>query len=292
VLFAEAIPAALARRLGSYVLTESMERRPDIGFQSYDRFFSSQDTLPRGGFGNLIALPLQKHARERGNSVFIDEASVPYLDQWAFLSTIRKLSRAEVEAIVAEGERRGHIVGLRLPSDEEDDKQWTAPPSRRRVVPPGDGELPDSIELILGNEIYIPKDQLSPWLRNQFVRLAAFQNPEFYRAQPMRLPTYGKPRILSCAEDHPAHIGLPRGCFDDLCGLLSDLKIVFTVRDERYPGEAVDASFHGALTLDQQRAVSRSAAGRNRTNRRWSEQANRSDRYCPHSKPRPEGRRR
>ncbi len=74
------------------------------------------------------------------------------------------------------------------------------------------GDLPRSIELVLGNEIYIAKDGLSPWLRNQLIRLAAFQNPEFYRAQAMRLPTYGKPRIISGAEDHSAHIGLPRGC--------------------------------------------------------------------------------
>ncbi len=115
LFFEEAIPAALARRLGSYVLTETMTRRPDVGFESYDRLFPSQDTLPHGGFGNLIALPLQKQAREKGNSVFVDDQLMPYADQWAFLSTIRTLNRPAVEKIVAEAERRGHIVGVRLP---------------------------------------------------------------------------------------------------------------------------------------------------------------------------------
>jgi superfamily II DNA or RNA helicase/very-short-patch-repair endonuclease len=255
LFFEDAISAALARRLGSYVLTETMARRPDVGFESYDRFFPSQDTLPHGGFGNLIALPLQKRAREKGNSVFVDDQLVPYDDQWAFLSTVRALNGSRVEEIVSEGERQGHIVGLRLPTDEEDGEPWKTPASRQRSVPAIEGQLPPSIDLILGNEIYIPKDGLSPWLRNQLIRLAAFQNPEFYKAQAMRLGTYGKPRIVSCAEDHASHIGLPRGCLDDLCDLLKELKVAFTIRDERCAGESLDVAFHGTLRPDQQRAA-------------------------------------
>ncbi len=254
LFFAEAIPAALARRLGSYVLTESMGRRPDIGFESYDRFFPSQDTLPRGGFGNLIALPFQKAAREQGHSVFVDERFAPYADQWAFLSGLRALSRGEVEGIVAEGERRGRIVGVRMPVDDEHEEPWAAPPSRRRRVLAA-GDVPQSLDLVLGNEIYIRKADLSPWMRNELIRLAAFQNPEFYRAQVMRLSTYGKPRVVSSAEDHGAHIGLPRGCLDDLCALLNDLKISFSIRDERAAGRPIDIGFLGELRSDQQRAA-------------------------------------
>ena len=72
LFFDEAIPATLARRLGSHILTETMEGRPDVGLDSYDRLFPNQDTMPQGGFGNLIALPLQKKPREQGNSVFLD----------------------------------------------------------------------------------------------------------------------------------------------------------------------------------------------------------------------------
>src|SRR5260370_17770934 len=114
-----------------------MERRPEIGFDSYDRFFPNQDTLPKGGFGNLIALPLQKQARQHGNTVFIDEQFVPYADQWAFLASTRRMSRAEVEALVRDAELKGRIVGVRVAiPDEDDDNPWIAPPSRRRKEPP------------------------------------------------------------------------------------------------------------------------------------------------------------
>jgi hypothetical protein len=166
IFFVEAVPAALARRLGSYVLTETMERRPEIGFASYDRFFPSQDTLPHGGFGNLIALPLQKQSRECGNSVFIDTAGQPYADQWAFLATTRQLTRAQAEALVADGERRGHIVGVRLPADEEDLEPWNPLPHERQATVL-EGPKPASLELVLGGEIYLSKDGLGPGIRNR-----------------------------------------------------------------------------------------------------------------------------
>ena len=126
--FEEAVPAALARRLGSHLLTETMESRPDVGLDSYDRLFPNQDTLPQGGFGNLIALPLQKSSRERGNSVFLDDHLAPWADQWAFLFGVRKMARVQVERIVDAAEHRGRILGVRLPpKDDEDLEPWTAP---------------------------------------------------------------------------------------------------------------------------------------------------------------------
>ncbi len=205
---------------------------------NHDRFFPNQDTLPHGGFGNLIALPLQKQPRDLGNSVFLDEQMGPYPDQWAFLSTVRKVGRTRLEELVRDAERRGRLVGVRLPPvDEDDPEPWTAPPSRRRKEPPIAGDLPDSLELVLGNEIYIPTDGLLPGLRNRLIRLAAFQNPDFYKAQAMRLPTYDKPRIIACAEEHPQHLGLPRGCLEEIQQLFSDFAITLVVRDERCYGE-------------------------------------------------------
>ena len=156
------MPAGLARKLGSHILTETMDARPDLGLDSYDRFFPNQDTLPHGGFGNLIALPLQKHRRGDGNSVFLDERGVPHEDQWAFLSSLRRIPRGQVEGVVREAEQRGRILGVRLPPDEEDERTpWTAPPSRRRKAPPIAGDLPRSLELVLGNEIYIAKERVA-----------------------------------------------------------------------------------------------------------------------------------
>ena len=191
LFFAEAIPAALARRLGASILTETMERRPDVGLTSYDRFFPNQDTLPSGGFGNLIALPLQKAARALGNSVFVDANLEPYEDQWAFLSSVERLSKERVVAVVREAESRGRVVGVRMVSADEDDadEPWKLTPSRQKSGLPS-GKMPESLELVLGDQIYVSKAALTPSLRNALLRLAAFQNPEFYRAQAMRLSVW------------------------------------------------------------------------------------------------------
>ena len=221
IFFAEAIPAALARRLGSYVLTESMDATSGRRASSRtDRFFPSQDTLPHGGFGNLIALPLQKQAREHGNSVFVDEQLMPYADQWAFLSTIR----------TAESSRRSKR-SLRRPSGEGTSLAFGFRPTRRTRAM--EGAAVASAVSAARSRVNCRRHRIGPRQRDlhpegrtesvaskPVVRLAAFQNPEFYKAQAMRLGTYGKPRIVSCAEDHSAHIGLPRGCLDDLCELL------------------------------------------------------------------------
>jgi len=259
--FAEALPAGMARNVGSYLLTETMEGRPEIGLASYDRLFPNQDTLPKGGFGNLIALPLQKRARAAGNSVFLDAQFEPYADQWAYLSSVRRLVRAQAEALAREAERRGRIVGVRLAFAEEDeDLPWAAPPSRRRKEPSIAGPLPKTLEVVLGDQIYIAKEALPPGLRNRLVRLAAFQNPEFYRAQAMRLPTFGKPRVIHCAEDGPKYLALPRGCLGESKDLLSSLGIEATLRDERFGGAPLDVRFHGELRPEQQTAAKAMAA--------------------------------
>ncbi len=255
LFFEEAVPAALARRLGAHLLTETMERRPDIGLDSYDRFFPNQDTLPQGGLGNLIALPLQKRPRQIGNSVFVDEQGAAHPDQWALLSKIGKISHSAVEEIVHQAERRGRIVGVRMASIDEDDVEpWAEPPSRRKELAIA-GPLPEQLELTLGNQIYVAKDRLPPALRNRLVRLAAFQNPEFYKAQAMRLPTYDKPRVIGCAEDLPRHIGLPRGCLAEVEALLSGLAIAAITRDERCAGTPLKVAFQGQLLPEQETAA-------------------------------------
>ena len=251
IFFEEPVPASLARRLGAHLLTEAMERNPDIGFRSYDRFFPSQDTLPQGGFGNLIALPLQGGPRESGNSVFLDGDFEPLPDQWTFLCGLRRLTLAQAGAIVDEAGRRGRIVGLRLPLDDEDEKPWTAPPSRRRPLPAIAGALPERIGAVLGDQLYVAREGLPPGLVNRLVRLAAFQNPAFYAAQAMRRSTFGTPRIVACAELLSHHVALPRGCLEATEGLLEELGIGLDLRDERYAGRAVDTTFLGELTPEQ-----------------------------------------
>ena len=258
--FAEPVPAALARKLSSHLITEAMEQRPGIGLDSYDRFIPNQDTLPDGGFGNLIALPLQQKPRSHGNSLFIDDDLVPYPDQWAFMASINKISLAQTEEIVQQATSNNRIIGVRVsPTNIDDNTPWLAPPSRHRKDPPLI-DLPDSLELILSDQIYIPKEVLSPCLINKLLRLASFQNPEFYKAQAMRFPTYGTPRIVACAEEYPHHIGLPRGCLTELTELLSNLRIQTTIIDERFAGHPIHATFQGELRPAQLTAAEAMAA--------------------------------
>jgi superfamily II DNA or RNA helicase/very-short-patch-repair endonuclease len=255
-LFFEAVPATLARKLGSFILTETMELRPELGLASYDRLFPNQDTLPKGGFGNLIALPMQKRPRDNGHSVFVDETLTPLSDQWAFLSAMRRLSRDRIEAIALEAESRGRVVGVRFALSPDDEAEpWNSPPSRRYREPAIIGPLPKEIEVVLGDLIYLEKQSLPPALRNRLLRLAAFQNPEFYRAQAMRLSTYEKPRIIACADDLPAHIGLPRGCLDEALALFRELKIELRIIDRRVAGNPLDLQFTGTLRPEQQTAA-------------------------------------
>ncbi len=256
IFFADPVPAALARRLGSHLLTEAMARHPDIGFGSYDRFFPSQDIVPEGGFGNLIALPLQGGPRRGGNSVFLDADFEPHADQWAYLSSLRRLPLAEAEAIVEEAGRRGRIVGLRLPlEDSEDEEPWTAPPSRSRTLPPIAGPLPSRIGVVLGDRLYVPRSGLPPALVDRLVRLAAFQNPAFHSAQAMRRSTWGIPRIVTCGELLPHHVALPRGCRAAMEELLDEHGIGLDLRDERNPGRPVETAFQGELSAGQKSAA-------------------------------------
>ncbi|MFC1827008.1 hypothetical protein ACFLZQ_03655 [Thermodesulfobacteriota bacterium] len=209
---------------------------------SYDRLFPSQDTLPRGGFGNLIALPLQKHPREESNSVFLDKTMQPFSDQWEFLSGVEKMQPSAVEAIVTEAMQAGEVIGVRMSqtSDEAEDDPWTLPPSGKKIEKPIKGILPKTIKAVYADLLYIKKEGLPSELLNRLVRLAAFQNPDFYKSQAMRFPTYNKPRIISCAEDFPNHIGLPRGCLKEADILLDQLGVDLIFRTNGLAGDPYD----------------------------------------------------
>jgi hypothetical protein len=187
IFFREPIPAALARQLGSYLVTETMERMPDIGFRSYDRFFPSQDVLAVGGFGNLIALPLQGRSRKADNSVFVDDALTVHPDQWAYLATLDRVPRARLDELVNRALSAGRLLAVRMPADDDDEAPWLAPPSRRGRPQAITGIMPDALTVVLGDQLYIPRKDLPPSLVARLVRLASFQNPEFYSAQALRL---------------------------------------------------------------------------------------------------------
>ncbi|MDB5390379.1 MAG: UvsW helicase [Planctomycetaceae bacterium] len=259
LFFEQAIPATLARKLGALVLTESMERRPEIGLDAYSRCIPNQDTLPQKSFGSWVALPLQKHSREVGNCVFLDEHNRPHADQWTFLFTIQKISRTQIEGLVSAAQKRGNVVGVRTvpPSDAEHSivKGNAAWQTAFQTVPLINECLPKRVELVLCSQIVIAKAGLPPGLRNRLVRLAAFQNPEFQQAQSMRLPAYDKPCVIGCAEDQAESIRLPRGCLADVQELFKRLKTETTVRDERQLGQSLAVEFQGVLRNDQETAA-------------------------------------
>jgi len=262
IFFERALPAITARKLGCVLLTRTMERRHQVGLDSYDRFFPNQDTMPKGGLGNLIALPLQRLPRKQDNCVFIDPDFRPYPDQWQFLATIRRMPVDTAEEIVAEAQRKGDLIGVRMSiaDDEEAQDPWTLPPSRKRKERPIEGPLPKTVQIVRANLVYVETKDLPPAMLNRLLRLAAFQNPEFYKAQAMRLSTYGKPRVIACGTEFIQHIALPRGCLAETLALLEAHKIRPEVRDERYAGTAIEAVFQGQLRPFQEEAVAKITA--------------------------------
>jgi len=256
--FKSPVPANSARKMGCFLITQTMARRHELSMRSYDRFFPNQDTMPRGGFGNLIALPFQDGPRQAGNSVFVDEQWFPYEDQWNLLASIRRMDSAEVVSLAKDASEKGLVIGVRSeePADDtEPSAPWLKTPARRSNRPVISEKLPSQVRVTLAQLLFVEKSGLPSSLLNQIKRLAAFQNPEFYKKQAMRFPTALTPRVISCAEEHAQHIGLPRGCLDDLQELLSFYDITLEVDDVRCAGKPLDAHFHGELTQVQDQAV-------------------------------------
>ncbi|MDO8332133.1 MAG: DEAD/DEAH box helicase family protein [Fluviicoccus sp.] len=252
IFFSDKVPAREARRLGTALISHTCERTRQLTLTSYDRLFPNQDTMPKGGFGNLIALPLQKKPRDHGYSVFVDRQLQPYADQWAFLASIRPMSLLALEITVLKTTGNRHPLDVTFVADED-----LATPWKRAAEPVGKLtiELPATLTATLANMIYFDKTQLPQPLANRLIRLAAFQNPEFYKAQALRLSVWDKPRVIGCAENFPRHIALPRGCLDAVQTLMKSQGIRLDIQDERCRGEPLNITFNGTLRLDQEAAV-------------------------------------
>lgn len=252
VFFVGRVSARDARRLGTAVISHTCARTRQLKLASYDRLFPNQDTMPKGGFGNLIALPLQKHPRENGYSVFVDAALRPHRDQWAFLASVQPMSPHDIEPIILRATGGIQPLDVTFIDDEDLAAPWKrqAKTSTKLV-----GTMPQSLIVTLANLVYFERSALPQALANRLIRLAAFQNPEFYKAQAMRMSVWDKPRVIGNAENYPQHIALPRGCLDAALTLLKDNGIRCDLRDERYGGEPIDARFVGTLRADQELAV-------------------------------------
>ena len=252
MFFAEAVSAREARRLGTALISHTCAQARQLKLSSYDRLFPNQDTVPKGGFGNLIALPLQKMPRENGCSVFVDGALSPYPDQWAFLASIQPMPPHDIEPTILRATGGAHPLDVTFIDEEDLKEPWKrAAPATKKLL----GPMPKVLTVTMSNLIYFEKAQLPQPLANRLIRLAAFQNPEFYKAQAMRFTVWDKPRVIGCAENFPNHIALPRGCLDAAQELLRDNGIRCDLRDERFEGDALNVGFTGTLRLDQEAAV-------------------------------------
>ena len=248
VLFSEPVQARQARRLGNAILTEAMEREGRMSFKSYDRFFPNQDFMPEGGFGNLVALPLQGQARRNGNSVFVDNNFEPYDDQWDYLQQIKKVSSFEVGNLL-------YKYGAKEPLGDLSTSKESAPWERPLPKPMTSSDFPKSITLIRTSGIYIPTEDLSTKVINHLKRIAAFKNPEFYAKIGMRLPVYNLPRIISCSEITDDYLFLPRGCEDSVVDFFRENNVRLSFDDKTTNGCKINATFNGSLYPEQQKAL-------------------------------------
>ncbi|XID92297.1 DEAD/DEAH box helicase family protein [Paenibacillaceae bacterium WGS1546] len=243
------IPSSQARRMGTIILSLTMNRRYQIGLDSYDRLFPNQDTLPKGGFGNLIALPLQGGPRRQGNSVFIDENFSPYEDQWRFLSEQSKMSDDEVSRFIQLHAAEDRLGMMDVDAESDNVKEpWAS--SLPAVNVSIKDSLPSELNIVMADRVYVDKSELPISAINRLMRLAFF-----YKTQAMRLSTYGKPRVISCAKDLPHYIALPRGCLSAVQDLFEQHGTEVVVEDKRFPGHAIDVRFDGELTMLQDAAA-------------------------------------
>jgi len=252
VFFAGPVPARHARGLGTAIISHACASTRQLRLESYDRLFPSQDTMPKGGYGNLIALPLQKAARESGGSVFVDDAFTPYADQWSYLSSVVPMSPHDVEPVMLRATAGVHPLDVTFIDDEDVATPWIRRADRAGRLT---GQMPESLTATLANLIYLEKSELPQSLMNRLVRLAAFQNPEFYRAQALRMSVWDKPRIIGCAENYPRHVALPRGCLEAVGDLLRTNGIRLELRDQRQTGDPIQVDFLGQLRADQEAAI-------------------------------------
>lgn len=254
ILFDEPIKAQTARRLGNAILTEATEREGRMSFKSYDRFFPNQDFMHAGGFGNLVALPMQGRARKGGNSVFVDDTFEPISDQWAYLQDMKKVTKAEVDRLVSRYDKE--------PLGELSKSGESAPWERPQPKPMTKEDFPKRITIIRSSGIYIPIANLSAKVVNHLKRMAAFKNPEFYAKLGMRLPVYNLPRIISCSEMTEDYLILPRGCEDAALTFFKDNDVEVSIHDKTNPGLVIEVGFNGELFSEQKLAIEQLAGHR------------------------------
>lgn len=238
------IKARTARKLGSLLLSKTMEIS-NISISSFDRMFPNQDTLPKGGYGNLIALPFQNEPSKYGNTLFIDRNFILIKNQMQYLSSIHKLT--EIEVFEKIKQLSNETIDI---SHEIIDMQNEVKLKSKNNI-----DYPKSIKVILKDMVYIDKANLDGVVKNSFRRLATFANPEFYKKQKLRMSVYNVPMVIDCSKEDEKYLNLPRGTYDYLESLCNVNNIEIISKDERFVGNKIEVKFNGSLKEEQQIAI-------------------------------------
>lgn len=253
IFFAQPIPATLARRLGTLIVARASVAHSGMKLSTYDRFFPNQDTLPKGGFGNLIALPLQQEPRKQGNTLFLDEQLQPIPDQWEYLAGLQKIELSELHKILAPiasaARDDSGIEEISIPLQFDEHALDVIPQAIKRGVFSG------TLAVERKSQITLLVTNLPASLKAALKRLGTIANPIFYEKQRLRFPTFNIPRFIFCGEEYKDRLILPRGTMQDVEQLVRKAGGKLAVTDHRLSPERTDFSFVGTLTPSQETAV-------------------------------------
>ena len=261
IFFSENIAAKRARNFGTLILQAAMNERHSLPFESFDRMFPNQDTIPKGGYGNLIALPLQGQAVKNKCSVFVDEDFIPFDDQWAYLSSVKKLSEKAVQARCTEiaktvsdflpGDNSARNKLLNVYSSDPNAQSNNQPAQNARLT---QKDFSSVVHITFSNQIEITKAGISERALGIFRRTAVFLNPEYLKKLQMRLPLYNIPRYIDCSDETENALRLPRGSLAQIEKLLNDCNTHYEITDKREQGIRIEINFTGKL-YDEQKAA-------------------------------------
>ena len=236
IFFKEMVPARLARRFGFALLEKGAESVNLKSFKYYDRMIPTQDALPEGGLGNVIALPLQGMALKSGNSAFIDENWNAYEDQLNVLAGTRRLTRQGIEDYLSLWYSTGSI---------SEDNGTDAPWDKNSEIEAG--SVKGVVRIVLADRIYIDSTGMSNKTKRQLRRMATFSNKQYFQNQAMDMPNYDESRFIYLGSDEGKYIVLPRGLREEILKKFDNAGISYKIEDKRTKGQELNISFRGEL---------------------------------------------
>lgn len=257
IFFSENIKAKTARDFGNLILIAAMKEYHSLPFESFDRMFPNQDEIPKGGYGNLIALPLQGKAVKENHSVFVDENFVSYQDQWKYLSSVKKISSSEIKTISS---KIGETVQVFISNDNVEKTESTFKHKNNtdfQIVAENfsKDDFKSVVQIILSDFVEIKKDGISERALGALKRTAVFLNPEYFKNLRMRLPLYNIPRYIDCSKENKDFLLLPRGNLKQILQNFDEQKIDYQIEDKRESGQKIDVEFTSELFDEQKIAL-------------------------------------